>query len=48
MTVVIYSDISLICAFPLAHIVGEYNGKVFEDREVSFPMREGRSQDTLV
>ena len=31
---------------PLAHIVGKYNGEVFEDREVSFSMREGRLQDT--
>ena len=25
----------------LAHILGKYNEKVFEDREVSFQMREG-------
>ena len=24
-----------------AHIVGQYNGKVFEDRDLSFLMREG-------
>ena len=39
--------LTVISAFLLAHIVGEYNGKVFEDRDVPFSMREGRSQDVL-
>ncbi|XP_068672059.1 peptidyl-prolyl cis-trans isomerase FKBP4-like [Montipora foliosa] len=30
-----------------AHIVGKYNGKVFEDREVSFLMREGSEEGLL-
>ena len=34
---------NVIFADFVAHIVGKYDGKVFEDREVSFLMREGNT-----
>lgn len=45
---IFFTDVNRLlttCLFlPVAHIVGKYDGKVFEDREVSFSMREGKSK----